>query len=49
MWNKCSKNIKNGTAVYHLIILGQLYGLYSAKCKYDLTSMISCNINDEKQ
>ena len=31
MWNKCSKNIQNGTAVYHLIMIGQLHGLYSCQ------------------
>ena len=46
---KCSKNIQNGTAVYHLIIIGQLHGSYSAKYKYDSTSLISYNIYDEKQ
>ena len=49
MWNECSKSNQNGTAVYHLIIIGQLRGLYSSKYKYDLTSFISYNIYDEKQ
>ena len=45
MWNKCSKNIQNGTAVYHLIMIGQLHGLYSAKCKYDSTTYMMKNNN----